>query len=187
MGAIFLLLILGWSCNTTPEIPDVVTVQPNPAILKKGRVLFLDSEPYSGWIVSFYPDGQTQQRTGYLTGRKESTSTGWYRDGKLKFQRYYRQGEKEGTHLGWWPHGQKKFEYKFKDGVHQGGLKSWYENGQLYKHYHYASGYEEGSQRRWQANGKVAANYVVVDGRRFGLIGLKKCKPVQNGQNSQIN
>ena len=185
--AVLVLLVFVWSCTQDLEIPEIVTLKSNHALTKNNRIQKLDGRPYSGWIVSYHPSGQLQQKTGYLNGRKEGTSTAWYSNGSLQFQRFYHAGEKEGRHLGWWPKGQKKFDYLFKDGVHHGELKVWYDNGQLFKYYHFESGHESGSQRRWHANGKVLANYVVVDGRRFGLIGLKKCRPVKNKEVALLN
>ena len=45
--------------------------------------------------------------------------------------------------------------------------------------FHYIDGKEVGSQKLWQEDGRIKANYEVKNGERFGLIGLKKCDPVQ--------
>lgn len=82
--------------------------------------------------------------------------------------------------MGWWSNGNQKFIYHFSDGLQKGVSKEWFESGQLLREMHYANGQEEGSQKMWNEDGSIRANYVVKNGRRFGLIGLKNCKSVND-------
>ena len=52
--------------------------------------------------------------------------------------------------------------------------------------FNYKKGKESGSQRLWKTDGSIKANYDVVNGERFGLIGLKKCYQVTVG-NDTVN
>ena len=36
----------------------------------------------------------------------------------------------------------------------------------------------------WELDGGIRANYVVKNGHRYGLIGLKNCKSVENEEGS---
>jgi antitoxin component YwqK of YwqJK toxin-antitoxin module len=49
--------------------------------------------------------------------------------------------------------------------------------------FNYKNGKETGSQRLWKPDGSIKANYEVVNGERFGLIGLKKCYTVTVDKN----
>ena len=44
--------------------------------------------------------------------------------------------------------------------------------------FNYINGKEAGKQLLLKSNGNIKANYEVVNGERFGLIGLKKCYTV---------
>ena len=63
-------------------------------------------------------------------------------------------------------------------GEFHGVVKEWYKSGQIFRDFNYAEGKELGSQRMWKNDGTLKANYEVVNGERFGLIGLKKCYTV---------
>ena len=92
---------------------------------------------------------------------------------------HYEEGKKVGIHKSWFENGQQKFEYPYNQkGFYQGALKEWFPNGQLIREFNYVEGKESGTQKMWLENGNIRANYTVIDGERFGLIGLKKCYSV---------
>ena len=43
-----------------------------------------------------------------------------------------------------------------------------------FRDFNYINSKETGSQKLWYETGKIKANYEVINGERFGLIGLKK-------------
>jgi antitoxin component YwqK of YwqJK toxin-antitoxin module len=47
------------------------------------------------------------------------------------------------------------------------------------------NGKEEGTQKAFKSDGRIKANYTVINGERFGLIGMKRCFTVDN-EESQI-
>jgi antitoxin component YwqK of YwqJK toxin-antitoxin module len=44
----------------------------------------------------------------------------------------------------------------------------------------YRKGYEDGLQQQFYESGKVKANYMMLDGRRYGMLGTKNCVNVSD-------
>ena len=150
------------------------------ALERIGASLIYEGEPFSGYLVRYYANGQLMERTAYLNGLREGQALKFYPDGRLKEERWYRKNQKHGHHRGFWPDGKPQFDMFFEHGLTEGELKEWYANGQLFMVFHYEQGKEKGSQKMWKEGGGIRANYVVKNGRRFGLIGLKNCKSVSD-------
>lgn len=89
--------------------------------------------------------------------------------------RHFSQGAKNGLQTAYWENGNKRFEYFAVNDVCEGELREWDENGKLFHLAHYKNGHEEGVQQMWHANGKLRSNFIMIDGRRFGLLGTKNC------------
>lgn len=143
-----------------------------------GRLCF-NQIPFSGSIVSHYPDGKLHTYTPYAAGRLEGTSLIYYPSGQLRSIRYFEKGEKEGLHKGFYSDGSPQFRYLFEGGKSVGTHLNWYENGQLAQEMNYVDGKEFGAQKVWRQDGKLRSNYVVrEDGRRYGLVGIKRCKNI---------
>lgn len=143
----------------------------------KNRFLYYKGIKYTGGIVAFFTDKKNKKYIKYYQkGLLHGEVQKWHVNGNLAERRFYKKGKKIKIHKGWWPDQKNKFEYHFnKEGNYHGSVLNWHTNGLLEKAFHYNNGYEEGSQKMWWPNGKIRANYVVVNGDRFGLIGLKKC------------
>jgi antitoxin component YwqK of YwqJK toxin-antitoxin module len=100
----------------------------------------------------------------------------WYSNGALKSERRYVDGREDGVHDGWYEDGRPRFHYRYVRGVMEGEATEWYPTGQPFTRFHYRAGQEQGRQQMWTTDGVLRANYVVVDGRRFGLMGSAGCK-----------
>ena len=85
---------------------------------------------------------------------------------------------RKGLQTAYWENGRKRFEYIAVNDAYEGELKEWAENGQLFHLAHYNKGQEEGIQKMWHANGKIRSNFIIIKGRRYGLLGTKNCKNV---------
>ena len=188
---IIALLLVTWACNTSKElshalvvIPDITIDVSEVFIEKKGAQLFIDGKAYSGFLTEFNMAEKVSSRTGYFNGLKEGKAESYYETGVLKEERFYLNNRKHGNHQGWWPNGSMKFDISFENGLTEGESLEWYENGTPYKAFHYLNGQEVGSQKMWQLDGGIRANYVVKNGHRYGLIGLKNCKSVENEEGS---
>lgn len=174
---VYLFLALGFlfSCERT----DVVIETNDTGLQLENGVLFYNESPFNGLLVARYANSAIKSQLQYKEGRKDGYEKKWHSNGQLSQERSYAKGFKVNNHLGWWPNGTPKFEYTFNSfGTYEGSRKEWYSNGALMLHFNYADGKEIGNQKMWSDTGKIKANYDVVEGERFGLIGLKKCYTV---------
>ncbi|MDN5215318.1 hypothetical protein QQ020_24780 [Fulvivirgaceae bacterium BMA12] len=147
--------------------------------VKGSKVFYLDS-PFTGQVREYFPGGAIKSAINYRNGLKEGEALKFYEHGAIAERRYYHNNEKSGTHMGWWPSGVTRFKISYLNGLYHGKYEAWFKNGGRYKLFHYNAGEEAGSQQMWKENGTFRANFYVVRGRRFGLIGLKQCKSVEN-------
>jgi len=150
-------------------------------------VLYYKDDPFTGNIVSYYDAATLKSETLYENGRKHGYERQWLTNGELMESRYYLKGKKAGIHKAWWKNGNLKFEYYFNNiGEYNGTVKEWYATGQILRDFNYKNGIEAGSNKMWKLDGSLKANYEVVNGERFGLIGLKRCYQVTVGSNEVI-
>lgn len=142
-------------------------------------ILLYQENVFSGDVVAYTSKDIISYSCLYVNGKKQGEEKKWYTDGTLKMERYYDNGVKTRTHRGWWRNGNVKFVYQFNNkGQHDGIAYDYFIDGSPYRLFHYRKGKEEGSQKLYKPNGNIRANYVVVNGERFGLIGLKTCDAV---------
>jgi antitoxin component YwqK of YwqJK toxin-antitoxin module len=102
----------------------------------------------------------------------------YFPSGKIREIRHVQKGVRQGLQTAYWENGRKRFEYIAVNDAYEGELKEWAENGQLFHLAHYKNGQEEGLQKMWHANGKIRSNFIIIKGRRYGLLGTKNCKNV---------
>lgn len=176
VAIIVALLALCQNAWTDARSPQLRMHTNNPHLQRSAGVLYLDGQPYNGWLDSFYPDGLPERSTPYINGKEDGLMQSWYPNRELEQQRTFRNGKKEGIHRGWWPGGRLKFEYEFDNDEHNGTAKEWYSSGQICRAFHYTEGHEDGLEQMWWDDGSIRANYVVKDGQQYGLIGRKLCK-----------
>ena len=139
-------------------------------------VLFLNNKPFKGILVSYHENGTKKSEMRYKKGKKHGMGKKWYKDGKIKMERKYHNGIKVNVHKGWWENEKLKYRYRFdNNGRYNGRVEEWYVNGQKLKEFNYKKGFENGKQKLWDLDGNIKANYEVINGERYGLIGLKKC------------
>ena len=102
----------------------------------------------------------------------------YFPSGKIREIRHLKNGVRQGLQTAYWENGRKRFEYIAVNDAYEGELKEWAENGQLFHLAHYKKGQEEGIQKMWHASGKIRSNFIIIKGRRYGLLGTKNCKNV---------
>lgn len=162
------------------ETPRLVLFEENMQLQIVNGVLYYNNAPFNGIIKSFNAVNQTKNSANYVSGKKEGAERKLYINDSLAELRFYKRGLKVGIHKSWRENGQQKFEYPYNEvGVYHGAIREWYPNGQLVREFNYENGKESGTQKMWLANGNIRANYTVINGERFGLIGLKKCYSVK--------
>lgn len=104
----------------------------------------------------------------------------YYPNKQLMEYREFRNDMKNGKQISYWDNGNKRFEFNAVNDAYEGELKEWDYNGNLFHLAHYKNGQEEGAQKLWYDNGKIRANYVILNGKRYGLLGTKNCKNVSD-------
>jgi antitoxin component YwqK of YwqJK toxin-antitoxin module len=102
----------------------------------------------------------------------------YFPSGKIREIRHLKNGVRQGLQTAYWENSRKRFEYIAVNDAYEGELKEWTENGQLFHLAHYKKGQEDGIQKMWHANGKIRSNFIIIKGRRYGLLGTKNCKNV---------
>lgn len=168
--------------TATFEIPDIEYSESDLRISVSEKGLYhLDDKLFSGYIISKHENGELAIKKCYYNGLLEGEWLTYFENGEIASKRPYHKGKKHGIHEGYYENGQQKFSYHFEHGLSQGTHLVWYENGQLAKELNYKDGYELGSQKVWRTDGKMRSNYVVREnGRRYGMIGLKRCKKLDS-------
>jgi antitoxin component YwqK of YwqJK toxin-antitoxin module len=169
------------------QIPEIEVSANDPLISYDAqRVLFYKGQPFLGYIVEYYENGTLMSKTGYKDGLKEAESIAYYPNGQIQSIRAYAKGEKHGVHRGYYEDGSPEFEYTFVNGKSEGTHVFWYPSGEKAQEMNFVNGQEFGSQKVWRIDGKLRSNYVVrEDGRRYGLVGIKRCKNIDT-ENEEI-
>ena len=168
--------------DTEFHIPEIEIAATDSSISKEtlGRYCFA-GKVYSGYLTSYFNNGNIAKKHGYLDGIQTGLSLGYYSNENIEYKRPYLHGEKHGEHFGWHENGLIKFHYLFKEGLSEGNHKDWYADGKLFKDYNYQAGHPFGSQKMWRTDGKFRANFVIrEDGRKYGLTGLKRCAKIDS-------
>ncbi len=162
------------------KLPDVQVVSGDPALSRRtdGAIMY-GLESFSGYLITYDDQGKLYSKSGYLNGFLEGESLGYYPNGNTREIRYYEKGEKDGKHVGFFEDGTPKFEYYFENGLSVGAHRDWYASGQLAQEMNFVDGKQQGIQKVWRIDGKLRSNYVIAsDGRRYGLVGIKRCKNI---------
>lgn len=158
-------------------ISDFRVSSDHPDISHENGITLYEGLPFDGHIVGYYHDGTIKSLAPFKDGLAESVKTGFYPGGELMYERPYEDGEKHGIHKGYHRDGTPRFVYHFEKGLSIGTHQEWYPSGQLAKLMNFKKGKPFGEQKVWRSDGKIRANYVIrEDGRRYGLVGMKRCK-----------
>jgi antitoxin component YwqK of YwqJK toxin-antitoxin module len=161
-------------------IPKIYTSKSSSNISTKNNIVFLNDKEYSGFIFQLYENSDTAVMEGYYNGLLSGVQKKWYPNKQLMEERYYLGSQKNGKQVAYWENGNKKFEFVAKNDAYEGEMKEWTLEGKLFHLATYKNGQEEGAQKMWYDNGKIRANYVIMNGKRYGLLGTKNCKNVSD-------
>jgi antitoxin component YwqK of YwqJK toxin-antitoxin module len=139
-----------------------------------------NDSPFTGIVYSLAETKDTIAVGSFLNGMENGEWRKYYSNRQLMERRYYSNGKKTGVYEGWWANGKKRLLYHFKNGEYEGNCIDWSDKGSLVSSMNYVNGYESGLQQQFYENGKVKANYMMLDGRRYGLLGTKNCVNVSD-------
>jgi antitoxin component YwqK of YwqJK toxin-antitoxin module len=141
----------------------------------------VNGQPFSGIVYKLNKNGKdTVAVASFVNGLEDGAWRSYYGNGQSKEKRYFSKGKKTGVLEGWWPNGKKRLLYYFKDGEYEGNCRDWNDKGLLVSNMNYKKGYEAGLQQQFYESGKIKANYMMLDGRRYGLLGTKNCVNVSD-------
>ncbi len=148
----------------------------NLQVQNQNGIVMQNEKPFTGIVYTLNENKKdTTEIVEFKDGKEHGQWKTFYDDGKLKSIRFFDNGKKTGVYTAWWPDGKMELEYHFGDGEYEGTCKEWNNEGMLINERTYKNGYEEGLQKQFYDNGKVKSNYVMVDGKRYGLLGTKNC------------
>lgn len=174
---IFSILVL-MACSSVPKLKvdaDLTQLHANDGLVYKQNQL------YTGETYALYPEtSDTLSIANYTEGKADGEWKRFYEHHLLLERRFYKNGAKTGKMETWWPNGKLQKQYFFKDDEYQGTCREWNQNGQLIQEMNYENGYEVGMQKMFYDNGKVRCNYLMINGRRYGLLGTKNCTNVSD-------
>ena len=172
---IVLIIATGCSMNGRQESfkqfnADAIQLQmQNGIVMRNGK-------PFSGIIYRLSDNKRdTTEITGFRKGKEHGIWKKFYPGGKPMSIRFFDNGKKVGNFHAWWPNGKPQFAYHFEDGEYEGKYREWNEAGVLVNERTYKKGYEEGVQKQFYDDGRIRSNYVMIDGKRYGLLGTKNC------------
>lgn len=176
----YILLLLFFSCREKNTKNQFVLKDSN-GITTVCDIVYYNKQPYNGILLELDPvTGDTLSSQQFSNGQMHGISRKWYANHQLMEFREYKNGRKNGKQIAFWPNGNKRFEFTAKMDACEGEMKEWSINGHLFHLAHYVNGQEEGSQKMWYENGKIRANYVIINGKRYGLLGTKNCRNVSD-------
>ena len=177
----FILLVLACSCfRNEPIITNSYWSKTAKEINVLNDVVYCNHKKYSGFIYQLYPNKDTMSLEGLINGQLSGSCKKWYPNKQLMEVRLYSKGRKNGKQIAYWENGNKRFEFTAKNDAYEGELREWTFNGKISHLAHYKEGQEDGIQKLWYDNGKIKANYVIINGKRYGLLGTKNCKNVSD-------
>jgi antitoxin component YwqK of YwqJK toxin-antitoxin module len=186
-NTLFLILFLtSFGCKqqaaNKPASPGIIVMQKTDKRIRNlNGIMLLDGQPFQGVLYLLYPaTTDTAEISSYLNGKENGEWRKYFPAAVLKEKRVFINGKKEGEWIAYWENGEKQLLCHFKDDEYEGTCKEWNQAGFLVKQMNYKKGHEDGPQQWWYDNGKIKANYVILDGRRYGLLGTKNCVNVSD-------
>ena len=104
---LFVLIIT--SCSK--EVPLEQTVERNGITYEVNS-----EEPFTGTTVSYYENGQLEQRSTLKDGKEDGLQESYYENGQLESTRNFKDGKQDGPYEVYEDNGQLKYEICYKNG-----------------------------------------------------------------------
>jgi antitoxin component YwqK of YwqJK toxin-antitoxin module len=162
-------------------IPQFVISNLSKDLAIQNDTLYFRNKKFEGVLYGLYNNSTDTMSVEYFAnGILNGVSKKWFPNTLLMEKRYYTQGQKNGKQTAYFENGIKKFDFTAKNDQYEGVLKEWNSDGKLIHLATFKNGQEEGTQKMWYNNGKIRANYVMLNGKRYGLLGTKNCKNVSD-------
>lgn len=119
--------ILFYSCNDagTSDKP----LKPSQ-IQMKDKILYQKGSkiPYTGEIVTNYPNGPIKSSFFYVNGVRDGATTYYSQDGTLLYEKSYKDGKLDGKYKSYYENGNLKIEANVENGIAKGEVKGFYDD-----------------------------------------------------------
>ena len=144
------------------------------SIVRKGGdnqelLITLKEEPFSGYLLKNYENGQLQGKLSYVDGKKDGISLTYYEDGQLQVKMSYVDGKQDGIALVYYENGQLQLKASSVDGKQDGIMLVYYEDGQLQVKMSYVDGKQDGINLTYYEDGQLQGKVSYVDGKLDGI------------------
>ena len=123
------------------------------------------TNPFTGIMLEFYPDGSPQSRSVVSNGLLTGLSTCWYTNGQLQVRESFKEGVSDGLREKWYENGAKQSQASIVAGKIIGTFQSWYKNGQLAQQIEMQSGQPNGTAWAYYPSGFLKAKTTVKEGK----------------------
>ena len=168
-AALVALLLVGlWVAFPHAAVPPPATHEraERDMVQNEGRWYAVgETNPYTGWMLDFYPRGATLSRCQLTHGLLNGLSETWYTNGQLQVREYFKDGVSHGHREKWHPNGAQLSEATVVDGKVTGTFRSWYDNGQLCEQIEMSLGHPNGTGFAYYPSGFLKAETSVRDGQ----------------------
>lgn len=162
------LLVANRFRTTDVEEPEsVVLLEVDLADLtRQGDVLMLQgsTEPFSGYMVERYADGEYKTRSRIEDGRLHGWVRGWFPDGTLESEEHFQQGISHGVRKRWHENGTLASHTEIVEGVVHGEFKTWDAEGNLVQRMHMVEGQAHGVSEAYYPSGHLRARVRIEHG-----------------------
>ena len=125
------------------------------------------TNPYTGVLLDFYPNGLPMSRSVISNGLLEGLSEGWFTNRQTQIREYYRTNVADGLRTKWYPNGRKLSEATIVLGQIQGTFRRWHQNGVLAEEIPMRDGQPEGVGRVYFESGCLKAEIELRAGREI--------------------
>jgi antitoxin component YwqK of YwqJK toxin-antitoxin module len=181
----FFLLIFSFSCSEkngkSNSAPSVLKVLNYDTLLRKIESnWFYKGRIFSGYMIQQEKDGKVVYTLPIKKGKENGMATGVYNTGEKLVENTFVDGKREGVFKQWWPNGNYRYLFNYEKDKMQGNQWVFFPSGKKREAGSYAHGEKQGLQRVWDEEGKLVSNYVLKNNRRYGVIAVKSCIPVEH-------
>lgn len=142
-----------------PEVTRTELVERDGHLYRSG-----EAQPFTGWLVERYPDGQYRSRSRLADGVLSGVSEGWHPDGTLQIREHYQAGVCEGLRTRWHTNGVVMSQTTFVAGRPEGVFRRWHPNGVLAEQIEFRDGKEHGTSLALYPSGHLRASARVAEG-----------------------
>jgi len=132
-------------------------------------LITLKEEPFSGYLLKNYEDGQLKVKKSYVDGKLDGIMLLYYEDGQLELKASIVDGKLDGISLLYNEDGQLQNKMSFVDGKQDGIALVYYENGQLKFKGSYVDGKQDGIMLAYNEDGQLKGKISYLDGKLDGI------------------